>query len=508
MIRIDLVNDGITCHAEPTATPVHLGGQLLPLLLAALLQAHADGYARAERPCTRVALRERIAGWPELHRTQLWRALGRLEGTPLAGLIGYLGRSSGPFWLDGTVLADCVFEIRGVAVDRATLGGFLGQRAGIGEPMPSAGADGVRQTAAHRGRVPGSLLAPAFVAALTEADHLLDRGELYPARNALERADTYRNPDDDAAAAALSVRRARIARRLGDWRALQDELRALGAIVAHGHLPLPARRQWEQRIHVLHAWHLYGSLGYPAAALERLDAVDAELVDTDLALRSEYLNLRGIVLRELARQQRDAGRAAGAIGCLGEAVHCAALGNMPDQLQIGTANLANTLSQLLDAGLLPVGNEDDLRAPVRWLLLSESICVRWGIGRSSLLNIVFLLRLAADHGLAFGEVTSIARELGHSLDATSFADLARRTWDACGKVQSQLPADQRAAFLFMWAHHAGKEHDYVTAFDLCKQVLHQCRKLRDADARQRYADAVGALRARMNAALAPGARQV
>lgn len=585
-MHLDLSRAGLRCGTR------QLPGHLLPLMLAALLQARLEGLATPARPCSRADLRGRIAGWPELHRTQLWRALGRLEDAGLPELVRYRARSSGPFWLDEQVLGACQVRVEGQPVDATNLARLLssqatGLAAGIGlefgarrsaegndtrtgkampvgghgegtpaptdittEPMharptldspatsqatyaqpgrgqvPSSVVDGAA-SGASVGAAPGASAAsftgpdgpPGFVsgrlpvggppplgyvAALAEADFLLDRGELYPARNALLAAQRHLDPDDAPASAALSVRRARIARRLSDWAGLRDELRELGAIVNHARMPDPVRQHWRTRMQVLRAWHLYGSLGYAGAALTALDHIEPNRVEADPATCSEYFNLRGIVLRELALENGDAQRAGASIACLGQAIHSAALAGMPDQLQIGAANLANTLSQLLEAGLLPDRDHTTIRdAPVRWLLLSESLCARRDIARNSLLNIVFLLRLASAQAIPFDEVAAIGRELGLPFEAHGFADLAQRTWLSCVRIHSQIPADQRAAFLFMWADHAAREHDYVGALELCTNVLHQSRKLRDEQAQQRYAQAVGELRAKVAESLAP-----
>ncbi|TDP61864.1 hypothetical protein [Roseateles toxinivorans] len=476
MIQVHLRRDALQIDA------LLLRGSLLSRLLAALLQAHGEGLATLRAPCSRVDLRERISGLAELHRTQLWRLLQRLEATPLAALIAAEARSSGPFWLDAQRLAQCEFLIDGRPVTPDGLAALLGQA----------------REAAHRPAAP-ACLPLACVEGLARADFLLDRGELYPARLALQAAAAHLPTDDAMAAVTLGLRRARIARRLGDWAALQDELRELGASLRQARMPAQARAQLGLRLQVLGAWHCYGSLGQAGAALQRLEQLEQvgeQALAWDMGLRGEYLNLRGLVLRELAIAGQSRAQAGEALACLAEALRCASLAGLPDALQIAAANLANALAQLLEAGLAG-GAGQDLRDALGWLLLSDAVCARWQLGASSLLNTVFLLRMALP--LDFAEVAALAAAQGQALPGSSFADLAARRWAACRAVHSQIPAAQRCAFFLMWAQHAAREGDVFAALELCDRVRHLSRKLRDVAARQAYGREADALQARLNA---------
>ncbi|MDQ8021451.1 MAG: hypothetical protein REI94_06400 [Moraxellaceae bacterium] len=492
LISIDMRSDGLVVDDE------RLTQRLLSRLLAALLQAHGEGLARAEAPSTRAALRDRMAGLPELHRTQLWRALQCLDDSPLRGLVQCAGRSAGPFWLDDEELQRCRITVQGKRLTATALAGFLGQRRDAAGALPVLSLPSPRRATA-RGTA-SSLPSLGYVAALARADMLIDRGELYPARQALQDAQAHLRTDDALEAAALSMRRARVARRLGDWAGVQAELRELAVIAQRARLSPAARRQLDARQHLLAAWHLYGSLGNTAAALARLQQVDAAAQTADLHLCSDCCNLGGILLRELALSEGDSTRAAQATACLGEAVRSAALAGLPDALQIAAANLANSLSALHEAGLLP---QQQAGTAVDWLLLSEAVCAQWSIGRSSLLNMVFLLRLAAAHDLDFARVSAAARAQGQTLHARSFAALAADTWTTRERVHSQIPVEQRCAFFLMWATHAAREQDRVSALELCSRVLREKRKLRDAMARSRYEDEVQRLRAMLTTVPAP-----
>lgn len=469
-LRIELHPTGLRLGAE---APL-IRSRLLPRLMAALLQAHEDGLARRDSPCSRADLCARIAGMAELHRTQVWRAMAQLSGTPLALLIAAHTPSGGPFWLHQPLLARCRFYLdTGASAQGAALADWLGQR----------------QTAAPATATP--LLPWTYTEALARADHLLDRGELYPARLALQQAAPHLPADDPLAAAALGWRRARIARRLGDWGALQDELRDLSSTLNDNRLAPPERQQLQARIAILAAWHWYGSLGQPAAALARLEDVPPVALAFDPTLRCDHGNLRGIALRELALAQSDPTVAAASVAALGDALRSASLAGLPDALQICAANLAHGIGQLSHAGLL--GDAANLEEALRWLLLSDAICSRWQLGRSSLLNTIFLLRLCGLGGWRFSAVRRLADAAGHPLQADSYAALAAQRWEACRGRQSQIPADQRCAFLLLWARHAAAECDSFTAADLIRQARLQARKLRDPQARQRYLDEARAL---------------
>ncbi len=445
-----------------------LRSRLLPRLLGALLQAHEHGLARPDSACTRADLCARMVGMAELHRTQVWRALALLQHSPLDGLIAAHARSGGPFWLDADRLAELRFELDdGRPAEGPALADWLGQQRDVAP------------------RVATALLPLAYAEALARADYLLDRGELYPARLALQQALPHVPPQDLVAAAALALRRARIARRLGDWAALQDELRELGQTVNDSRLPAPERQPLRARLAILSAWHWYGSLGQPAAALAKLDEIPTAALNQDPTLRGDHGNLRGIVLRELAVSRGDAGLARAAIDSLGDALRAASLAGLPDALQVCAANLSNTLGQLAEAGLLPVDGPAVPEA-LRWLLLSDAICTRWQVGRSSLLNTIFLLRLATLGGLRFDALQRLAAEQGLPLPGESYAALAAQRWAACRARQSQIPADQRCAFLLLWARHALDEGDAFSATDLIRQARLQMRKLRDEQARRRY----------------------
>ena len=468
--RVQLLPQGLRIDDHP-----ELRSRLLPRLIAALLQAHEQGFARVDSPCTRSELRERIAGMAELHRTQVWRALALLDDGPLAALIDASARSSGPFWLNAERLADCRFEIDGAPATGDALARWLGQQRPVRAPAAAP------------------LLPLAYAEALARADYLLDRGELYPARLALQQAAPHLPEGDDAAAAALGLRRARIARRLGDWAALQDELRELGQTLNHGRLPRLERRQLRARVDILAAWHWFGSLGQAAPALDKLDEVDPEVLASDSTLRCDHGNLRGIVLRELALARGDAALAMQSLASLGDALRCASLAGLPDALQVCAANLSNALGQLVEAGLLPAGGGDGAGSPgiedaLRWLLLSDALCARWQLGRSTLLNTIFLLRLAALGRLGFAALQRLATEQGLPLPASSLSELAAQRWASCRARHSQIPADQRCAFLLLWARHALDEGDAFSATDLVRQARLQARKLRDEVARRRYLD--------------------
>lgn len=463
-LRIELLPHGL--HVGDRM----LRSRLLPRLLGALLLAHEDGLARADSPCTRAELCDRIGGMAELHRTQVWRALALLKGTAIDGLIAAHAPSGGPFWLDPRLLAGCRVLLTGEPADGARLAAWLGQG---------------RETAPSPQRRLPALPPLACVEALARADYLLDRGELYPARLALQQAAAGAPADDLSAHAALALRRARIARRLGDWAALQDELRDLSQWLNDSRLAAAERRPLRARVAILAAWHWYGSLGQPAAALARLEEVEAGALTADPTLRCDHGNLRGIVLRELALSTRDPALATQALAALGDALRAAALAGLPDGLQVCAANLANSLGQLAEAGLLP-RDGPGLHDGVRWLLLSDALCSRWQLGRSSLLNTIFLLRLATLGDLRFDALQRLATDQGLPLPGDSYAALATQRWASCRARQSQIPADQRCAFLLLWARHARAEGDDFSATDLIRQARLQLRKLRDEQARRRY----------------------
>lgn len=467
--RVHLLAQGLRIDGLP-----ELRNRLLPRLIAALLQAHEQGLARVDSPCARAELRERIAGMAELHRTQVWRALALLDDGPLAPLIEASARSSGPFWLNAELLARCRFELDGEPASGPALARWLGQQRPVRAPAAA------------------TLLPLAYAEALARADYLLDRGELYPARLALQQAAPHVPAGDEAAAAALGLRRARIARRLGDWAALQDELRELGQTLNNGRLPRQERRQLRARVAILAAWHWYGSLGQAAPALDKLDEVDAEVLAGDSTLRCDHGNLRGIVLRELAIARGDAALAMQSLASLGDALRSASLAGLPDALQVCAANLSNALGQLVEAGLMP-SDGDGIEDAVRWLLLSDALCARWQLGRSTLLNTIFLLRLAALGRLDFAALQRLATAQGLPLPADSFGELATQRWASCRARHSQIPADQRCAFLLLWARHALAEGDAFSATDLVRQARLQARKLRDETARRRYLDEAQAL---------------
>lgn len=478
MIDVDLTREGLTVSGQM------FKGSVLPSLLAALLYEHLDGRACEAEPSTRARLQARMRNSPELHRTQLWRAFRRLENTLLRGLMCAGRISSGPFWLDRTILARCRFSVLGKRADAASLAQLL-------DAMPGTSC---RATVAYR---------PDFnyVEALARADYLFDRGELFPARQALEDAAACVPGADALSHALLCIRRARIARRLADWANLHDELRELGRYVREPSLSAEMRLNLQARLHILSAWHVFGSLGNAQAALAGLERMDEGGLGTDWALHAEYSSLRGLVLRDMALASGRATLAAESVECLGQAVRHASLAGRPDGLQSVTANFANTMATLHEAGLLAGDPTFGIIPALRWLLLSESICRRWQIGCHSLLNMVFLLRLAADNQLCLGELKKHFPEYVELLHGEDFAALAAHAWESCRQVHSQIPADQRCAFMMMWAWHAGMENDRVTALELCTQVLAQRRKLRDVEARRRYADAVAELRGRLTQGL-------
>ena len=469
--------------SPPDAPPQRLRNRLLPRLLAALLLAHAQGQACERHPCSRKALQQRLGDRAELHRTQLWRALQALDDSPLAGLIRHGARSAGPFWLDEAVLARCHWRLRGPAsepgretpgqsachLDPTALRALLHQAAADSRP----GTPPLRRQA----------LPLAYVQALSRADLALERGELYPARLALAQAAEHVPASDLPAQLSLSLRRARIARRLGDWATLQQELRALRQGLEQTSLPPSQARQIGWRLVVLEAWHCHGSLGESAVALQKLAQLDEEALALDAGLLVDYLNLRGMAGRELALRAASAEQACAALEDLAAALRQASLAGLPDALQVSAANLANGLCLLQGAGLLPPERGAEAWD---WLLLSESVCERWGLARHSLLNTIFLLRIAEQQGWNFAQAQQRAEAQGLPLPGDSFRSLAAERWEACRRLHSQLPAEQRCAFLLVWARHAWREGDALCAAERAQQARHHGRKLRAESQRERY----------------------
>ncbi len=451
------------------ASPRRLRNRLLPRLLAALLLAHAEGQAREARPCSRKALQQRLGDRAELHRTQLWRALQALDDSPLRGLIRHGARSAGPFWLDETLLARCSWQYRGELMDRAAWLALLNP--------PPADAPAPSPTLTRQA------LPLAYVQALSRADLALERGELYPARLALAQATDHAPAGDLPAQLSLSLRRARIARRLGDWATLQQELRTLRQGLEQPGLPLGQARQIGWRLVVLEAWHCHGSLGESAVALQKLARLDEQDLALDAGLLVDYLNLRGMAGRELALQAASPEQALAALEDLAAALRQASLAGLPDALQVSAANLANALCLLQGAGLLPPQRGAEAWG---WLLLSESVCERWGLARHSLLNTIFLLRIAEQQGWSFAQAQQRAEAEGLPLAGDSFRSLAAERWEACRRLHSQLPAEQRCAFLLLWARHAWREGDALCAAELVQQARHHGRKLRAESQRERY----------------------
>ncbi len=483
-LQIELDSQQLTL-SPPDAPPQRLRNRLLPRLLAALLLAHAEGQACERHPCSRKALQQRLGDRAELHRTQLWRALQALDESPLAGLIRHGARSAGPFWLDEAVLARCHWQLRGPTsgpgpgqetpgrsacqLDTAALRALLHQAATDSRPGTSA--------------LPRQALPLAYVQALSRADLALERGELYPARLALAQAAEHAPASDLPAQLSLSLRRARIARRLGDWATLQQELRALRQGLEQTALPPSQARQIGWRLVVLEAWHCHGSLGESAVALQKLAQLDEEALALDAGLLVDYLNLRGMAGRELALRAACAEQACAALEDLAAALRQASLAGLPDALQVSAANLANGLCLLQGAGLLPPERGAEAWD---WLLLSESVCERWGLARHSLLNTIFLLRIAEQQGWSFAQAQQRAEAQGLPLPGDSFRSLAAERWEACRRLHSQLPAEQRCAFLLLWARHAWREGDALCAAERAQQARHHGRKLRAESQRDRY----------------------
>lgn len=445
-----------------------IAARLLPRLLAALLQAHAEGGARAGRPCDRTELRARLH-LPELHRTQLWRAWGRLVDTPLAGLVQAQALSSGPYWLDPEHLARLAWR-----VDPA-----------LALPTPPT--------------IPASLplLPMAYVESLARADHLLDRGALYPARACLAEAAASLPAGDTGAALAVLEREARIARRLGDWAGLQRSLRGLRARLADAGLDAPTRHAFAQRAELLDAWHSLASMGHADAALQRLAALDQRLWATDPGLQADALNLRGLARRDVALEHADAALARAALDDLAAALRAAALAGLSDALQVVSANLANTLHRLAEGGLAPADGPSALEA-LRWLLLSEAVCARRALAPHSLLGAIFLLNMADRHALRFAQVVQLAAEAGLSLEGAGFADWAAARWAQLRPLLAQVPAEQRCAFVLLWSRHAEREGDLYTALELLGQARHHARKLRAGARRTRYEAEIAATQARLS----------
>ncbi len=323
----------------------------------------------------------------------------------------------------------------------------------------------------------------AYVQALSRADLALERGELYPARLALAQATDHAPAGDLPAQLSLSLRRARIARRLGDWATLQQELRTLRQGLEQPGLPLGQARQIGWRLVVLEAWHCHGSLGESAVALQKLARLDEQDLALDAGLLVDYLNLRGMAGRELALQAASPEQAGAALEDLAAALRQASLAGLPDALQVSAANLANALCLLQGAGLLPPQRGAEAWG---WLLLSESVCERWGLARHSLLNTIFLLRIAEQQGWSFAQAQQRAEAEGLPLAGDSFRSLAAERWEACRRLHSQLPAEQRCAFLLLWARHAWREGDALCAAELVQQARHHGRKLRAQSQRERY----------------------
>ncbi|MGM9514651.1 hypothetical protein ACS5PK_10400 [Roseateles sp. DB2] len=454
---------------EGDAPPRRLRNRLLPRLLAALLLAHAEGQACEARPCSRKALQQRLGDRAELHRTQLWRALQALDDSPLCGLIRHGARSAGPFWLDEELLARCRWQRHGLALVQADWLALL---------APSPTDARIASPA-----LPRQALPLAYVQALSRADLALERGELYPARLALAQATDHIPVGDLAAQLSLSLRRARIARRLGDWATLQQELRTLRQGLEQPGLPLGQARQIGWRLAVLEAWHCHGSLGESAVALQKLAGLDEQDLALDAGLLVDYLNLRGMAGRELALQAASAEQACAALEDLAAALRQASLAGLPDALQVSAANLSNALCLLQGAGLLPPRRGAEAWG---WLLLSESVCERWGLARHSLLNTIFLLRIAEQQGWTFAQAQQRAEAEGLPLAGDSFRSLAAERWETCRRLHSQLPAEQRCAFLLLWARHAWREGDALCAAELVQQARHHGRKLRAESQRERY----------------------
>ncbi len=472
LLQIDLDSQQLQIRGSDPAAPqgvLRLRNRLLPRLIAALLLARAEGQACAARPCSRKALQQGLGDRAELHRTQLWRALQTLDASPLAGLIRHGARSAGPFWLDDALLARCEWRQGGQPLDSAGLRALLSQAAVDGAPPAPA--------------LPRHRLPLAYVQALSRADLALDRGELYPARLALAQATEHAPPEDLAAQLSLSLRRARIARRLGDWATLQQELRTLRQGLEQPGLPAGQARQIGWRLAVLEAWHCHGSLGESAVALHKLAQLDEDVLSLDAGLLVDYLNLRGMAGRELALQAHCERQAAAALDDLAAALRQASLAGLPDALQVSAANLANALCLLQGAGLVPASRGAEAWG---WLLLSENVCERWGLARHSLLNTIFLLRIAEQQGWSFAQAQQRAEAEGLPLAGDSFRSLAAERWEACRRLHSQLPAEQRCAFLLLWARHAWREGDALCAAELVQQARHHARKLRAASQRDRY----------------------
>lgn len=438
-------------------------GTLLPRLLAALRHAHAGGGARAAQPCTRAHLRE-LLGLPQLHRTQLWRALRRLEATPLAGLVLTLAPSSGPYWFDEAVLARLAWHE----------------------------APDLLPTPLHAGSTTWQVLPLAYVEALAQADHCIDRGELLPARHSVAAAAAA-TPDGDAAALlAVHTRAARIARRLGDWAGLQQTLRTMRAVLADAPLDTATRQHHELRVAVLDAWHCHASLGHADAALRQIEALDEQALTSDPALLGDWLNLRALARRDVALARGDAMLAAAALADLARALRTAALAGQPDALQVAAANLAHTSHVLAEGGLVATSAES-AREALRWLFCSEAVCTRWALARNSLLNGIFLLHITADGHLPAAEVRQMALAAGLPWPDGGLTAWAAARWAQCRPVHAQIPTEQRCAFLLLWSQHAHAAGEAGWARELLAQASHHAHKLRDGPRRARYLARIAAL---------------
>lgn len=438
-------------------------GTLLPRLLAALWQVHAQGGARAEQPCTRAQLRE-VLGLAQLHRTQLWRALRRLEGTPLASLVCTHAPSSGPYWLDDAALARTEWH----------------QAPNLLPQAPSCGSPSWQ------------LLPLAYVEELAQADHLIDRSELLPARHCVERAAAAAPAGDAPALLAVHMRAARIARRLGDWAGLHKTLRTLRAVLADAPLDAATRQQHELRLAVLDAWHCHASLGHAEVALRQIDALDALALASDPALLGDWLNLRALARRDVALARGDDALATAALADLAQALRTAALAGQPDALQVAAANLAHTSHVLAEGGLL-TANAASAREALRWLFCSEALCLRWALARNSLLNGIFLLHITCGNPLPAAEVRQMALAADLPWPHTSLLDWAAARWAQCRPVHAQIPAEQRCAFLLLWAQHAHAAGQTTAAHELLAQARHHAHKLRDGPRRTRYLARIAAL---------------
>ncbi len=159
--------------------------------------------------------------------------------------------------------------------------------------------------------------------------------------------------------------------------------------------------------HIARGWNSYnrGKLVAAHAELDRLTA-DSELclvIRYNPRVRFEYLNLRALLHKATALNQRRADRdervqsAAQAISGFSEALQAAYEADSIEAAQDVAANIGLTLWLCWQNGLIEMPQGQSAEAvqtqALRWLGLSEWICDRFGVGGDSAWNTIFLLRI-------------------------------------------------------------------------------------------------------------------